>query len=814
MEPVSAHNGGDAATALRGELIVQNGRHRGMRRTLGQPTTFLGKANYCDVRFNAAEVSPNHCVVIHSGTQLLLRDLDSVTGTFVNGKRISQQVLRDGDELTIGPFQFLVHLAPAEVSGPVLLPAPGEDMTAREREALRIQVAAVAAQQAAMTEWELRLSQRQATLEQQQAQLAAHLEEKRQKLIELQGQVQTSRQELQKERDEHQRRAEAAEQQLTERETAIQKQQQESQTQHQRLLKLQAQTKKRFVRHLREQRRQAQTRQAELDRRLQETQREKQALQQERSRLAEQTTRFNSEMELGRRQLHDRWLQLRAEEKQVRQQLSQQRQQAEQQWNAAVEREERVLAAEKLLRKEKDKGRRYLQGLHIESQDLDGRIVQQRRTLREQQQEIQRLQEVVQVLRQSAQPIEVLTAADTLSEPAAEAAADSAVVAVPAAPPASAEPAAYPLVLIPMLHSALVASGTLAPAAPAEVVSESQTQLQELDQLADELRDQRAQLAEQWHLLLQTKAGWEEMHRQAADDVRLLAEGLHERALVLMQREDQLRQTAETQLQQQQELLRLRHQLVGWQARLRSSEMDWQKERDQLHIDLEVRREQIAVQVQSLDELRQHWVEVIRSEVDALQTARESWELAAKQYVSLCEDRRQQIHLLQEEHRAAATKSLAIEQYRQECLTSASDAVQADRRIERLRQRWEKAQRVAGSAAEQQMADLRQEMEQLQRNCRELQAQLLQRDAEKLALIQRRTDWEEQQRQTEAEQAQLRQQLHALHAQQQRSELALSQLQAELDRIARQLLDEPASPVLAAFAEEAEASHTILDRAA
>ena len=64
------------------------------------------------------------------------------------------------------------------------------------RDALRIQAAAVAAQQAALTEEELRLQQRRLALEKQEAQLAAHLDDRRRRLLELQNKIHTDRAEL------------------------------------------------------------------------------------------------------------------------------------------------------------------------------------------------------------------------------------------------------------------------------------------------------------------------------------------------------------------------------------------------------------------------------------------------------------------------------------------------------------------------------------------------------------------------------------------------------------------------------------------
>src|SRR5947209_16230334 len=67
-------------------------------------------------------------------------------------------------------------------------------------DALRIQAAAVAAQQAALIDEELRLQQRRGALEKQEAQLAAHLDDRRRRLLELQDEIKTERAALEQQR--------------------------------------------------------------------------------------------------------------------------------------------------------------------------------------------------------------------------------------------------------------------------------------------------------------------------------------------------------------------------------------------------------------------------------------------------------------------------------------------------------------------------------------------------------------------------------------------------------------------------------------
>lgn len=157
-----------ARAAAAGELVVLNGRQSGTRRALGVPTTFIGRAPRCDVRLNVEGVEAFHCVLTYHAGEASIRDLNSSHGTFVNGQRIAVAALRDGDLLDVGPFRFRV-LLPAPRPTATALPArPGP-----EREAVRIQAAAIAAQQAALDELEAKLERERDELGSTREQLAA-----------------------------------------------------------------------------------------------------------------------------------------------------------------------------------------------------------------------------------------------------------------------------------------------------------------------------------------------------------------------------------------------------------------------------------------------------------------------------------------------------------------------------------------------------------------------------------------------------------------------------------------------------------------
>jgi hypothetical protein len=64
--------------------------------------TRVGRGEESEIVLVDPSVSRAHAVVEIDGVQPVVRDLGSTNGTFVNGRRVSVEALRDGDELLFG----------------------------------------------------------------------------------------------------------------------------------------------------------------------------------------------------------------------------------------------------------------------------------------------------------------------------------------------------------------------------------------------------------------------------------------------------------------------------------------------------------------------------------------------------------------------------------------------------------------------------------------------------------------------------------------------------------------------------------------
>ena len=62
----------------------------------------LGRHPANTLRLADREVSKEHACIERSGNTYLVKDLGSSNGTYVNGRRIREHRLKDGDEITLG----------------------------------------------------------------------------------------------------------------------------------------------------------------------------------------------------------------------------------------------------------------------------------------------------------------------------------------------------------------------------------------------------------------------------------------------------------------------------------------------------------------------------------------------------------------------------------------------------------------------------------------------------------------------------------------------------------------------------------------
>lgn len=91
------------------KLKLLKGPDAGKEIKIPTPKCLIGRNEDCHLRPKSDAISRRHCVVYVKDGELLVRDLKSRNGTWVNGERIADdRTLKSGDKIQFGPLEFEV----------------------------------------------------------------------------------------------------------------------------------------------------------------------------------------------------------------------------------------------------------------------------------------------------------------------------------------------------------------------------------------------------------------------------------------------------------------------------------------------------------------------------------------------------------------------------------------------------------------------------------------------------------------------------------------------------------------------------------
>ena len=88
---------------------------------LDRPASIVGRDATCDIQIDNLGVSRAHCQFVKRGNTYILQDMNSANGTYVNGRKVGEHYLNDGDEVLVG--KFLLKFDATGTAAPVAKPA-------------------------------------------------------------------------------------------------------------------------------------------------------------------------------------------------------------------------------------------------------------------------------------------------------------------------------------------------------------------------------------------------------------------------------------------------------------------------------------------------------------------------------------------------------------------------------------------------------------------------------------------------------------------------------------------------------------------
>jgi len=109
-EPRRAKSTGRCSDLQLHRHLVPQGEGRSPTWSLLGDRSYVGRGIEADIRLEHPTVSRLHCVLYCVGGALVVEDARSLHGVYVNGRRVQQAVLKDGDVVAFGDVAFSLRV--------------------------------------------------------------------------------------------------------------------------------------------------------------------------------------------------------------------------------------------------------------------------------------------------------------------------------------------------------------------------------------------------------------------------------------------------------------------------------------------------------------------------------------------------------------------------------------------------------------------------------------------------------------------------------------------------------------------------------
>lgn len=310
------------------ELIVRTGKQQGARRVLKAPITFIGSEKGCDIRLAiVGAVQPVHCVIARGPDGPVLRSWKGAV-VLVQGEAVKTHELRDGDVVTIGPFEFEFRTSSLPASWPAKTP------------------------------------------DYQDSSIDKRLEE----LRNLQRQLSDARAEFRSERKENERRIAEQTNELVAVRREAEKREEQARCEHSRLTRLRKRFIKRWKRHW-------STERTRIEKETQRLQREQAALEARKAELLKRDEQARAHITVEQQRIEHSWQELDAAEQTARADEAKRQAEIVAQKGALAEEERRFKAERTALHREWLGMQQHTAQLRLEASGLEARIVNSRALL-------------------------------------------------------------------------------------------------------------------------------------------------------------------------------------------------------------------------------------------------------------------------------------------------------------------------------------------------------------------------------------------------------------------------------------------------
>lgn len=101
------------------KLVVLSPEQKGRSYELKVDKTTIGRVEDNTFQITESSVSSHHCEVLLRGSDVVIKDLNSTNGSFINGEKISEGVLKPGQTLRLGQIELRLEAGDSTTTPPV-----------------------------------------------------------------------------------------------------------------------------------------------------------------------------------------------------------------------------------------------------------------------------------------------------------------------------------------------------------------------------------------------------------------------------------------------------------------------------------------------------------------------------------------------------------------------------------------------------------------------------------------------------------------------------------------------------------------------
>ena len=87
-------------------LVVLSEGLKGTSHELTVDRTTIGRVEDNTFQIPEASISSHHCEILRRGGDVVVKDLDSTNGTFINGEKVTETALKPGQTLRLGQIEL------------------------------------------------------------------------------------------------------------------------------------------------------------------------------------------------------------------------------------------------------------------------------------------------------------------------------------------------------------------------------------------------------------------------------------------------------------------------------------------------------------------------------------------------------------------------------------------------------------------------------------------------------------------------------------------------------------------------------------